>query len=1348
MRPAWILRENGCLLILLFLTTSISVSFGSPDAPRDTYSLKLDLPSEVVYDLTVVDTLPQGLIYDPASLTISGAATTAEEKISGQSDGIGPVTLYWSLGQVDNSANEDVRIEFKAMVADVAGNRKGAMLGPGEVKLYWKDAEGKDHESVAKCKSIKIVEPDLDISRSFEPSSGWRDDVVSCTLSLRHAVDSTADAFDINVLESLPNGLSYVPGSLQMVNGPAGEMNESHSEMLGWHFPAIDRSWSGDQKILLMYRAIIGRHVLPGESLTCNATLDWSSAPDESPQARRYEKNSEGMPMLTPRSPDLRITLADNPDPVRPGGVLNYTIGCVNKGGCAIGTTIEANYDANLEFLSSTPAPDEGTDNRWTVGDFGKNESAVIRITARTSPSIKDGSFFSSSASISSDDGASAQATATTRVSTTAPMLSIEKTASAPVITPGSTLNYVISFSNLGDRNAGNVTVTDIVDPHLLFDPALCTPPPSENWTDSEGTHLKWNATTLDSQSFAPGDSGRIEFMVSMPSEPQHPQFDIVVNRYKIDSDESEGSFNSLETFVVHSLYIRKQADKETFTPGETINYTIVYGNELAVEAKNAVIYDVLPHEEGQGSENNDSAYVEFLEADPQPTSVSGNVLVWDRGTIDPKGSGTIHLYVKIKENLSLLNFMSSETVSGYGFVRLNQKFNTESAPKSLTNYVNITAYYLGLQRNDSGTSTVRLPGTAVTIEGHGSGSYRREDEALMLMKNKSIQVKTSLSEVYNPTSFSLPNGRTLSYNSRWFEAQQGKNRITGATINERYMYATSIDRESIISLDKNGSTLYSGTSFQGAGHIGVLKKPDTEERFKGTPTYESREDYLGNFTVSTNVDEYGKNLAGNRTVSGTGMASSDRRISNKQRSYESGTGTYRAEEITDTLSNYMAKNLSVVHGPVSYAYTPDVRLNLSHKWKEGMWTRSGSLSPKGMNSSVPVSFISEEYSDADFLNMSTVASGINEMNTEAEFSGRAEFKAAKESANGSGENVALYDEYIGKYRLSRKTLITGVARFDTPHLSISKAGKMEPPTNTAGGYAGGGTVSYTIAVENDGNRALGPVYVTDLFPPGTKYVSSSYRPTEIGGDHARWKLLSLGIGESVQIELKLKAKEGVEGLVNRVQADGAYTDQWVSAHNFSVIQINFQSCCPAQMLVTKRGNVDTNDAKLIHYNITLQNLREETIVATIDDQLPQGMEFIGSSASPSNVSSTSNTIRWNLIEIRPGENRTIDYRCRALWGGIFENLAHVEAFSLDGADLTSTDVISSVFVEGEGYRSWSTWQPPACFGLNCTQQGFENDWMACVSCNSQEPETESQVGQTCPACSEGSGYGEGYEIP
>ena len=63
----------------------------------------------------------------------------------------------------------------------------------------------------------------------------------------------------------------------------------------------------------------------------------------------------------------------------------------------------------------------------------------------------------------------------------------------------------------------------------------------------------------------------------------------------------------------------------------------------------------------------------------------------------------------------------------------------------------------------------------------------------------------------------------------------------------------------------------------------------------------------------------------------------------------------------------------------------------------------------------------------------------------------------------------------------------------------------------------------YIITLVNDGNRALGPVFIRTSFPTGTSYLDSSIRPFELSSRYANWSISRLSIGESVNINLDLK---------------------------------------------------------------------------------------------------------------------------------------------------------------------------------------------------------------------------------
>ena len=1280
-------------------------------------SIQVDLPAEFIPEAVVTNEIPKGLAYDPLTLLVEGSVISPDQSISGPLDGTSTARVTWTFINVDNSADQDILIQYQAIVADIEGNRNGVSLNPASATLSWKDQQGNIHTASDNFQPLKVVEPELVLERSFSPSSGWAGDEIACTLKISHTTASTAPAYDVAVQDSLPAGLEYVPGSAQILNGPAGSLAQADGP--AWSFSEIDGSWKGGQKVVLSYRARIADDVQFAGNLTCRADLAWTSTAGDNPQERSYARSSQAAVQLSPPAPQLQISLADSPDPLAPGGTLNYTISYSNEGGPAAETKVEVAWDPSLAFLSATPAPDQGSENAWSLGQLPANSSGSIEVSLQAPADAAEGLVLTASALISSSGGPAAQAFATTTIQASPSRLFIEKRPSDEIISPGGAINYTITYGNVGESPASNVSITDIVDGNLIFQEDSCTPAPSRIWSESDGTHLFWNSTSLSAESLAPGEGGSISFSAGLPADPAHPDFDWVYNRYKIDSDHSSGSFQSLQTAVVHSLFVRKKADREMYMRGETVNYTITYGNELAIEAREARLTDTLPD-------------VEFLEAHPEPSFNNGSVLVWNLGTLPPNSTGAIQLYARINQSHNNIIFQGQQSVSGEGYMQMHQDLSTARKPKTLTNHVRIDALFEDRPDWDASSATIGLLdalGTEVKLRGHGSGSYSREEETSLKTNNSTISLSTSLSARYRPSSFSLPGGREIGYNSKWHDSTESKNRITDASTLERYSYASRLDKNSTLLLDKNGSTLESETSFEGAGHIGLFKgSPPTSINTSFSarkPAFESHQDYLGSFTIYTKFDESGKSVTENRSASGTGSASSDQRVSDRQRSYEHGAGFLSVEDTVQTASNYLSKDINASYSPQSFRYTPGFGVNLSGKWSEGMWSRSGSSSADGSNSSTPASFIGEEFSELDSLQKSTVASGLNEMKTEAQFQGRARFTAQyiNQSANGS-DQLDLYDEYLGRYSISRHVQIGGVASFDEPHLSVSKEGRMEP--------AGGTFVYYTITVKNDGNRALGPVYVQDLFPPGTEYVSSSLRPSQIDATSCQWTLLALGKGQSSSIDLVLNSTAEPAGLVNRVLASGSYDGEYVKAENYSALQNGWLECCPSELLAAKTARIDDADPTLIHYRISLRNRESYAMALTIKDELPDGISFVNSTTSP--AERRGSLLTWNIADLGPGEVQNVDYLAKAYQSGILNVPSHIEAWANDGSRTLSADISAQVYVPGDVPASpGSDWQPPACFGLNCSTMGGEENWIPCAACSAAEM---VDLETSCSSCS------------
>ncbi len=286
-----------------------------------------------------------------------------------------------------------------------------------------------------------------------------------------------------------------------------------------------------------------------------------------------------------------------------------------------------------------------------------------------------------------------------------------------------------------------------------------------------------------------------------------------------------------------------------------------------------------------------------------------------------------------------------SQGVKGEGFVNVYNNYDTTVNPNSIKNCAYATADGVGTVSDCASTSIIEEPGTELKRREFGSGAYASEELSKVRSENKSIISDTSLQASYRPSTFSLPQGRSINYNTLWTEKSKGRNTVTGASMTEEYTSATKINKERSIELDKNGSIMKTEVEFEGQGHIGVLKKESPDSHPKVKTIFESREDYAGNFKIYEKVDEYGTSVVSNKSTSGFGYVAVDKKIRDSQRTYESGTGSYQSEELIDTPTSYMAKNISLVHAPANYSYSPSFCADQDMKWSEGMWSKSGGLS-------------------------------------------------------------------------------------------------------------------------------------------------------------------------------------------------------------------------------------------------------------------------------------------------------------------------------------------------------------------------------------------------------------------
>jgi uncharacterized repeat protein (TIGR01451 family) len=742
-------------------------------------------------------------------------------------------------------------------------------------------------------------------------------------------------------------------------------------------------------------------------------------------------------------------------------------------------------------------------------------------------------------------------------------------------------------------------------------------------------------------------------------------------------------------------LELKKTTLNATAHRGEDIYYTIKLCNN-GPALTNVTLWDTLP------------SGVELVSVYPEPTSstITSSTLTWFFTNFE--SGDCVYVYLVVRVPIVDINYDMSQGVKGKGFVNVHNDYDTHQGPESVTNCAYAKA---DLVETISSCASTRIvdPGTELKRREFGSGTYESEELTRMRTENKSIKSVSSLSAVHQPTTFALPGGGSIAYGTKWTEKSKGINTITGATMNEEYTFANKIDKNRSIELDKNGSTMKTEVEFEGTGHIGVLKKEDPDSHPKVKPTYEGVEDYVGGFKVYEMVDEYGSSVKSNKSVTGYGYVAVDKRVTDSQRTYESGTGSYQSDEIIETPTNYIAKDINLVHGPTNYSYTPDVAINQDMKWGEGMWSKSGITRGgdifkdpsncgvpvnKAVSGSPPASYISERYSSLDYLKKESIASGLNEMNTNASFSGMADYSVKSVGENRT-DKIVNDERYVGQYDITRKVLITGVATYDRPHITVTKEGNF---TTKWFNKTNAQVADYVITITNDGTRSLAPIYVRDIFPPGTEYIGSSIRPSSLSKNEVNWTLTNLGIGNTITIELELNVTEyAPDNVVNRVMVCGMNGDNCVSGAAYSALESGSMGCCPPEVIVDKTAELDALDPTLIHYTIEVRNNADTTVAATLTDTLPAGLTFLSASREPNELDGLF--LEWIVPDLKPSDVVVIEYLARATMDGSYVNTVHLDASAVDGTGYDTVDASARVEVGSTGVAPKTTryggWQPP-----------------------------------------------------
>jgi LPXTG-site transpeptidase (sortase) family protein len=271
-------------------TSGLSVAVGE----ILTYQLSVTIPSNAtINSLRLTDELGAGLAFVNCQSIVPGNGLStdlangfddacqapANPTVGAIPDGDGAAVnqgrkVTFDFGQVRNGqgADADLTIRYLAVVLDASQVRRGSTHTNGAT-LTWQGGQ-----LAIGGPTVRVVEPDLSLAKAVSPSVAAPGGRLTFTLDIAQTAGSDSDAFDLRIVDTLPDKLGYVPGSLTWsgIGVPPDILDDSAlpNLLIGWDaFPL-----GSDSRITFQADILSGS---PGTRITNSALLEWTSLPDD-----------------------------------------------------------------------------------------------------------------------------------------------------------------------------------------------------------------------------------------------------------------------------------------------------------------------------------------------------------------------------------------------------------------------------------------------------------------------------------------------------------------------------------------------------------------------------------------------------------------------------------------------------------------------------------------------------------------------------------------------------------------------------------------------------------------------------------------------------------------------------------------------------------------------------------------------------------------------------------------------------------------------------------------------------------------------------------------------------------
>lgn len=512
-------------------------------------------------NITVKDLLPVGM-------TFLSSAVTAGNYVSGSG--------LWTLASLATGSSATLSVQAGVN----AGTAGQVLLNEARITAVTQPDHLPGNEYATA--SVAVNGTDLQVIKSVSnrtPSPGQN---VTWTVTVRNNGPNTAGS--IVITDILPTGLTYVSNSASVGSYSAGKNNSS------WQWSGFSLNVLAQATLQITTRVDSGT---AGRTITNDAFLTSASVTDAD------ESNNTGSASIAVSGTDLRIAKTASPDYPSTGDTVTYVLTAHNDGpNSASGIVVNDLLPPELAYASHSGGSYAPATGLWSVGTLANGASSQLTILA-TVLNDDDSLLITNTATISAPAVGDPNMTnniATADIHVGATDIAISKNVSNAAPSPGTTIDYLVTASNVSNNPATGIQVQDILPAGVTY----------SSHTASQGAYAfgLWLVGNLDKLGGAK-DSATLTIRVTVDAPTAAIPIGSTISNTaeltdvkQVDTNSGNNSAGVDITLTIAppspSLMVVKSANTASASPGQTITYTLTFVNSGAGDATDVVLNDAM----------------------------------------------------------------------------------------------------------------------------------------------------------------------------------------------------------------------------------------------------------------------------------------------------------------------------------------------------------------------------------------------------------------------------------------------------------------------------------------------------------------------------------------------------------------------------------------------------------------------------------------------------------------------------------------------------------------------------------------------------------------------------------